>query len=184
MKKTILDRYAKTDDGRFAIDITTGRVSDLYNNFDKTTPYAKKELDEDLVNYLIESAREIGNEEFVVRFHFNEYADDEYRNRVTTSVHNYFSYMKELEGRILSQLLHNSLVYLVVGIAILFLSVWANSVFPVGNSVLARVSAEGLTVAAWVSLWQGVAAFLINWRPYQDRIHLYKGLSGVPVLFE
>ena len=184
MKRTILDRYAKTDDGRLAIDITTGRVSDLYNNFDKTTPYAKKELEEDLVNYLIESAREIGDEKFVVRFHFNEYADDEYRTRVTTSVHNYFSYLKELEGRTLRQLLRNSLVYLVVGIAILFLSVWANSVFPVEKSVLAKVSAEGLTVAAWVSLWQGVAAFLINWRPYKGRIHLYKGLSGVPVLFE
>lgn len=184
MKKTILERYAKTDDGRFAIDITTDRVSDLYNNFDKTTPFAKKELDEDLVTYLIESAREIDDREFVVRFHFNEYADDEYRKRVTTSVHNYFSYLKELEGRTLSQLLRNSLVYLVVGLLILFLSVWVNTVFPAGNSVLAKVFAEGLTVAAWVSLWQGVAAFLINWQPYRNRIHLYKDLSGVPVLFD
>jgi len=184
MKRSILDRYARTDDGRIAVDITTSRVSDLYNNFDKTTPYAKKELDEDLVNYLIDSAREIGDEEFVVRFHFNEFADDVYRARVTASVHNYFSYLKELEGRTLKQLLRNSLVYLVVGMAILSLSVWANTVFPVGNSVLAKVFAEGLTVAAWVSLWQGVAAFLINWRPYRNRIHLYQGLSGTPVLFD
>ena len=184
MKKSFLDRYAKTNDGRFAIDITTGRVSDLYNNFDKTTPYAKKELDEDLVNYLIDSAREIGDEEFAVRFHFNEPAGDENRNRVITSVHNYFSYLKELESRTLYQLLRNSLIYLVVGIAILFLSVWVNTVFPVANSVVTRVFAEGLTVAAWVSLWQGVAAFLINWWPYRNRIRLYKQLSAVAVLFD
>jgi hypothetical protein len=184
MKKPILDRYAKMNDGRVAIDITTNRVADLYDNFDKSTPYAKKELDEDLANYLIDSVHEIGNEAFVVRFHFNEPADDERRNRVITSVHNYFSYLKELETRTLYQLLRNSLIYLVVGIAILFLSVWANTVLPVGNSVLARVFAEGLTVAAWVSLWQAVAAFLINWLPYRSRIRLYSRLAGASVLFD
>jgi len=184
MKRSILDRYAKTDDGRIAVDITTSRVSDLYNNFDKTTPYTKKELDEDLAYYLVDSAREIGDEPFVIRFHFNEPADDEHKNRVVTSLHNYFSYLEELESRTLGQLLRNSLIYLVVGVSILFLSVWVNTVFPVGNSVLAKVFAEGLTVAAWVSLWQGVAAFLINWWPYRHRIKLYKNLSGVTVLFD
>ena len=72
MKKPILDRYARTADGSLAIDISTNRAADLYNNFDKTTPFAKKELDADLVEYLIDSVQEIEPDDYVIRFHFPE----------------------------------------------------------------------------------------------------------------
>lgn len=55
--KNIIQRYQQLPDGHYAIDITAVKVSDLYNDFDKHAPYARKELDQDLVEYISEYAR-------------------------------------------------------------------------------------------------------------------------------
>ncbi len=48
MPKRIVDRYEHTVDGIVIIDVAARRVEDLYEDFDKTAPYHKKDLDEDL----------------------------------------------------------------------------------------------------------------------------------------
>jgi hypothetical protein len=183
MKKGILDRYPRSADGRVIVDITTTRVADLYNNFDKSAAYAKKELDENLAEYLIDSVREIGDEAFVVRFHFAEPADIQLQSRVQTSLHNYFLYLKELETRALLQMLRTAFIFLVVGVTILFLSVWVHSLILDEKSVVASVFAEGLTIAAWISLWEAVAAVLVNWRPHRRQIKLCERIASAAILF-
>lgn len=183
MKKTILDRYPREADGSVAIDISTTRVADLYNNLDRTTPYARKELDPDLADYLTDCVREIGGEPFLVRFHFAEAPSDELKERIVTSLHNYFRYLRELEARALGQLLQNSAIYLAMGAVILFLAVWVNARIEGDASVLAHVFAEGLTVAAWVALWQGVAILLIGWVPHRRRIALFARVAQARVEF-
>jgi hypothetical protein len=184
MKKVILGRYPRLSDGRLIVDVTTTRVADLYNNFDKSAAYAKKELDENLVEYLIESVREIGDEAFAVRFHFAEPATTQLQSRIQTSLHNYFLYLKELETRALLQMLRTAFIFLVVGITILFFSVWVHNLILDEKSVVASVFAEGLTIAAWVSLWEAVAAVLINWRPHRRRIKLCERIARATIFFE
>ena len=36
---------------------------------------------------------------------------------------------------------------------------------------------EGLTVAAWVSLWEALATFLIKWMPIRKRLLLYERIA-------
>jgi hypothetical protein len=76
-----------------------------------------------------------------------------------------------------------SLIFLVIGLAILFLSVWVNQQITDQASVVARVFAEGLTVAAWVSLWEALATFLINWTPYSRQIIMYDRIARAPIAF-
>jgi len=122
MKKNILDRYSYTDDGKVIVDITADKIEYLYNDFDKHTPYIKKELDQGLVDYLLDCVREIGNEEFLVKFRFSESVDSELQSRVQTSIHNYFLYLNDLEFREMKQMLRTALILLLAGIAILTLS--------------------------------------------------------------
>lgn len=183
MKKRILDRYARTADKKLIIDIAAGKVEDLYNNFDKHTPYMKKELDQDLVEYLGECVSEIGNEDFVIQFRFTAAADIRLMARVEASIHNYFLYLKELELRELAKMARTSLILLSLGIAILFLSVWINQKIAGNGNVVAQVFAQGLTVAAWVSLWNALATFLINWTPHRRQIKRYERISKAPILF-
>jgi len=183
MKMGILERYTRTEDGRYIIDIHAGKVSDLYDEFDKHAPYVRKELDPHLVEYITDSAKDLGGEAFTICFHLQETADEALQERITTSINSYFMYLKTIELNEWARVMRTSLIFLVIGIAILFLSVWVNERLALQATVLTKVFAQGLTVAAWVSLWEALATFLIHWKPYRQQIKLYERIAGAPVLF-
>jgi hypothetical protein len=183
MEKDILERYARSSDGVVIIDIAANRIEELYNDYDKSAPYLKKDLEQDLVDYLVDSVREVGKEKFAIRFSIAGTVDPAPMSRVKMSIQKYFFYLKELERRELKRMFRTSLILFVIGIAILTLSVWMNRMFETDETVVIRVFAEGLTVAAWVSLWESLATFLINWAPHRRRIRLYERIAEAPVLF-
>ena len=183
MKKNILNRYARTTDKKLIIDIAAEKVESLYNDLDKYAPYRKKELDQDLVDYLIDSASEIGNEDFVIQFHLTTLADSKLTSRVKTSIHNYFLYLIDLEFRKLTKMARSSSIFFAIGIVILSLSVWINQEIAGHETVIANVFAEGLNVAAWVSLWHAIANMLINWTPHRQQIKMYHRVAKAPILF-
>ncbi len=186
MAKRILDRYEQTSDGLVIVDVAARRVEDLYEDFDKTAPYHKKDLDEDLAYYLTECAREIGRADFVIRFMFECYPSEEFMLRVRTSVHKFFIYQRELELGAMSKMLRNTTTLLVIGIIILGLSLWVNHLFAVNGtpSFLNTVFAEGLTIMAWVSIWEALATFLLNGPQHIFLIKLYRKIAEAPVQFQ
>jgi len=183
MRKRILERYSRTNDGEVVIDIAAARIADLYDDFDKHAPYLKKELDQGLVEYIIDSVREIGSEPFLVQVSLAAPVDEPAVCRVQTSLHNYFLYLKELEARELRRLMRTSLVLFVVGAAILTASVWVNARPSVREVVLGKVIAEGLTIAAWVALWEALAMFLVNWAPHRRLVRMYDRIAKADVRF-
>jgi len=183
-KRRILERYAHTDDGRVVIDIAAARIADLYDDFDKHASYLKKELDPELADYIIDSVREIGRESFLVQISLAAPMDSSAVCRVQTSLHNYFLYLRELEAREMRRLLRTSMILLVVGAALLTASVWLNSLPAVREVVLGSVIAEGLTIAAWVSLWEALAMFLVNWAPHRRLIRMYERIAKADVRFQ
>ncbi|WP_372797266.1 hypothetical protein [Pontiella sp.] len=162
MKKHILDRYRRDESGRLVIDIAAEKVSDLYDDFDKHAPFVKKELDYDLVEYLIDSAREIGRESFGICFIFASPVDRELEQRLCKSVRNYFSYLLETNRREIMQTLRSSVILLALGLAMLAVSIYLNLTFHLDDAVVEGVMAEGLVIAAWVSVWEGLALLLMN----------------------
>ena len=79
--------------------------------------------------------------------------------------------------------MRTSLIFFFIGIVILFVSIWVNEQLAKDATVLSKVFATGLTVAAWVSLWEALATFIINWTPYSRKIKLYERIANVPVHF-
>ena len=184
MKKNILERYPKTSAGQYIIDINAGKVNDLYNDFDKQMPYVRKELDQDLEEYITDSAKDLNHQEFVIRLNLIELPEEEMKQRITTSIISYYLYLKSIELNELSRVMRTSLIYFLLGVAILFLSVWVNEQISPDATVITKVFAEGLTVAAWVSLWEAIATFIVNWTPYTRKIKLYERIANAPVLFQ
>ena len=184
--KRIVDRYEHTDDGLLIVDVAARRVEDLYEDFDKTAPYHKKDLDEDLAYYLTECVREIGRVDFVIRFMFECYPSEEFMLRVRTSVHKFFIYQRELELGAMNKMLRTATTLLVIGIIILGLSLWINHLFAVNgtSSFLNTFFAEGLTIVAWVSMWEALATCLLNWPQHIVLIRLYRKIAEAPVQFQ
>jgi hypothetical protein len=181
MRHAVLSRYEHSDDGSVIIDVAASRVEDLYNNFDRNAPYIRRDLDQDLVEYLIGCAREVGQMPFLIRFSLAQSPDEDSLARVRRSVKGYFDYRAEIETQQITQMLRKAAVLFLVGLAILFLSVSVNQWLGAQRTVVANVFAEGLTVAAWVSLWEALATILVEWFPHRRAIGLYRRLANAPL---
>lgn len=183
MKRDVLNRYDRGSDGSILIDVAADRVEDLYSDFDRSAPYIRRDLDQDLVDYLIDCARELENEPFTISFTLANPPDEAGLSRIRGSVNNFFLYLVEVEQLKVRQMVRRSLVLFCIGVAILFVSVWVNRWLGQDRTVVAYVFAEGLIVAAWVALWESLATFVIEWFPRLRNIKLYRRLSAVEPVF-
>ena len=184
LKQTVLDRYEQTTDGKRVIDVAAQQVEALYNNYDRNAPYIRRDLDQELVEYLIEAAQEIHPEPFVIQFTLTQPPDESQQSRILGSINAYFLYLIEIEQRKLVGMFHRSAILFCIGAFILFFAISANQTLDKDSSVLAQVFAEGLTIAAWVSLWEALAVFLIEWFPHHKKIRLYQKLAHAAVSFK
>jgi hypothetical protein len=144
----------------------------------------KKDLEPEFVDYLIACAREIGKNDFVIRINLPSRPTDETATRVTNSIPGYFMYLKQHERASMMRVLRTSIIFLVIGLAILAASVWAHQMFVRGESLISKVLAEGMTIAAWVSIWEALASFLIQWPPRRKELKLYEKLAEAPIGFQ
>lgn len=183
MKHSILTRYEQDEDGNVIIDVSSRQVEDLYNNFDRDAPYIRRDLDQDFADYLTECARELGVSPFIIRLTLLEPPDEHRCSRIRRSLYAYFNYLADTEIEKIFQMFRRSAILLGVGVGILFLSVWLNEALGPERSVTANVFAEGLTVAAWVSLWEALAIFLIEWFPHRKSVVLYRQLATTALVF-
>ncbi|MCJ7764723.1 MAG: hypothetical protein MUP09_02160 [Thiovulaceae bacterium] len=183
MKKEILERYAHSDSGEVIIDISAEKVEDLYNDFDKYAPYVKKELDQELVDYIIASVKEIGDAPFMIRFRLTAPLEAALESRLQSSISSYFRYLKELEIDELKGMLRRSFYLFLLGLAFITASIWVNTLYAEHMTVLQKVFAEGLTVAGWVSFWKALSTFLIDWMPHRNKIRMYERIAATSLHF-
>ena len=183
MKKEILERYERMQSGEIIIDISAQKIEDLYEDFDKKSHFLKKDLNQDLVEYIIDSVNEIEKENFVIRFNLEKKAQSDSISRINNSVNKFFMYMRELESRKMKDMVRTSIILLLIGLLIAALSLVLNQGEMVDKSIVAGVVAEGLTVAAWVSLWEALATFLIKWMPHKKKISLYERIANSKIFF-
>jgi hypothetical protein len=183
MKKMILGRYELTDNDQVIIDVSIRTVEDLYNNFDRTAPYMKKDLDQEFVDYIIDCVREIGGNDFVIRVTLSRKPDEVIMDRVRRSIDTFFHYLQEIERRALDAMFRRSFKLFGIGLALLALAIAAARQFSSGEGVLTKVFAQGLTIAAWVSLWEAIANLFVEWHPHSKNIRLYEQVVKAPVIF-
>lgn len=184
MKKSLLTRYERDERGRVIIDVSATRTEDLYSNFDRNAPYIRRDLDQHLVDYLIECIDEIGRAPFVIRFNLEQAPSEEQVARIRRSVPGYFAYLRDSERHKVGRMTRTSLVLMIMGLGLFAAAVWIGGRFGDDRSVLQTVVAEGVTVAAWVALWEALAKFVIEWPSHRERLAVFQGLATADLLFQ
>ncbi len=179
----MLSRYEKDGQGNIILDVSARRVEDLYNDFDKSAPYIRRDLDQDLADYLIDCARELARVQFTIRFTLADIPDEPKSLRIKRSLNTYFLYLAETEIQKILQMFRRSSILFAIGLGILFAAVSLYRMLGPERSVTANVFAEGLTIAAWVSLWEALAIFLVEWFPHRKNVVLYRRLANAPIIF-
>ena len=60
VKRDVLDRYEQAASGGYIIDVAAINVEALYDDFDRSAPYVRRDLDQDLVDERLCSAAVFG----------------------------------------------------------------------------------------------------------------------------
>lgn len=178
---SVLSRYPRTGDGRLVIDISVARMADLYNIFDRTAPLASKDLNQGLVEYLLESVREIGKADFIVRIRFQSDYPPEMLAGIRQSIGNFFRYLEALQHRRKRRALYLSVLLAVFGGALFAVSGMVDKL--AAGSFAGGILSEGIIVAAWVALWEAVATFLIRFPGDRRQRGLYRRLAAAEIEF-
>ena len=184
MKQDIFSRYEPHSHRKLAIDVSVGRVEELFEDFDSAASYVKKDLDQDFVDYLIESVREIGSYDFVIRINLPMHVQEKHRKRVRKSIKSYFRYLELLEQRKLRKMLWKSALLFCFGMFLLALSMTLKGNTEHLRGVMQELIIEGLTVAAWVSLWSAFARLIFDLGSIIVDIRIYRRIATREVVFK
>lgn len=184
MKDDIFSRYESHSSKRLAIDVSVGKVEELFEDFDSAASYVKKDLDQDFVDYLIESVREIGSYDFVIRINLPSQVQEKHRKRVRKSIKNYFRYLELLERQKLQKMLWRSFLLFCLGMLLLTLSLILKGNMEQLSSMMQELLIEGLTVAAWVSLWSAFASLIFELAGIITDIRIYRKIASREVVFK
>lgn len=183
MRRDILGRYEHDAAGNSVIDVAAARVEDLYNNFDKSAPYSRRDLDGDLADYLVGCARELGNARFLIRFTLATPPGGQRLSGIRSSLESYFLYRAEIETQNRHRMIRRSAILLAMGVSILAVTAWLNRGDAPGRSIVINVLGEGLLIVAWISLWEALATFLVEWFPHRRNVLLYRRIARAPFVF-
>lgn len=181
MRKEILERYATLPDGRFVIDIATSQVDDLFEDFEKMAPFHKKDLQPDLAEYLAGCAREIGHHDFMIRLSFSSLPDRDAGERIVHSIREYFRYRVMVQHADMGRMSRRSAMLLLLGIVLLVAVIKLGGLLPPEPTLMETLFYEGLTIVAWIAIWESVAGFFTGWFPAYSRKRIYSRLSGSEV---
>ena len=181
-KQTILDRYEINAKNQVVIDVSIKSVESLYHDFDKTAPYHRKELDEEFVNYISKCVTEIGKSPFIIQLSLEKLPDENLESRIRKSINGHYVYLSEVERRSMRNVFHRSMILFIVGFILLALAIIATRKASAGG-VVEEVFAQGLTIAAWVSLWEALVNVFLDWLPHHNRIKLYNKIMAAEIFF-
>ena len=184
MKEDIFSRYESHSGRRLAIDVSIGRIGELFEDFDSAASYVKKDLDQDFVEYLIECVREIGGYDFVIRINLPVIVQERHRKRVRKSIKSYFRYLELLERRKLRKMLWRSFLLLCLGMFLLSISMTFRVSTEHFSGVIQELLVEGLTIAAWVSLWAAFASLIFELASIISDIRIYRRIASREVVFK
>jgi hypothetical protein len=182
-RKRLLERYATAEDGRIAVDVSVPGVEHLYNDFDRASPFVKKDLADEFADYLADSAREIGRHGFVIRINLERLPDETIMERVRRSTGNFFRYLAERERVARRKMFRTFALLASAGFFLLGLDLWLNRAFAGRSGVIGGVFLEGLTIAAWVAIWEALAILLVHWAAHNRDIRTYGRLANAAIEF-
>ena len=141
-------------------------------------PFRERDLDDDAVEYIVSSVREL-KEQRDVRLSLYFETLGEFENNpgdIARAIHQFFRYEADMKRRSLREAFRHGLFSLVIGLALFTLFVWtahspdASAKLPLGEAMFY----EGIHLLGWVSMWTPISFFLYEWWPIADELAVLK----------
>jgi hypothetical protein len=179
-----MERYRREGE-TYCIDIRFHDFNQLYDNRDPA-PFRERDLDEDLVKYLMISMDEIPRGQpikIVLQGSFME-SDLKAKEDFVEAFHQFFHHEVWAIENELKQLLRLGRTSLFFGMTFLIICVLLATNLIGNKTFLQNVFNEGLIIMGWVAIWRPINIFLYEWWPHLGKRQVYKYLSKVKIEFK
>lgn len=174
------------ENNKFTIEINADSLEQLFDKRDPN-PYRRKDLDDDVVEYIVSSALEIGRKKLgKLRVVTSDNIDNDIVNTMTIAIKDFFLYRSEITIKKVSSTLSVGFKTLLIGLAFLSFSIFVSASLGslVPDDFLGHFIEEGLLLIGWVSMWKPVNIFLYEWWPLIDTKNLFLKLTEIEIEFE
>jgi len=156
----------------------------LFNSMDPA-PFHQRDLDPDVVEYIVEWAQELAPNvplELVVTIE-QKVAPEHSAGLVSDAVHTSFQRRALAKRRALKKLLREGRISLVIGIAFLAAAIFVSDYLGglISNENYAWLVQESVVIGGWVALWHPLNIFLYDWWPLRAERRLFERLGEMQV---
>ena len=162
LKKELKKIYAfEGTESRFFIDVQLEDYRDAYSEWD-FSPFINRDLDEDLIDFLLECSYEIPRKYPVtIRLHILHQTYDALREgRSLQGMKNFFVYqMRKIRNKKL-RVYKDILTYLIIGIVLLLAGFYSHRILEENMAI--TVLSEGLFIGGWVMMWEMFSAWFFD----------------------
>lgn len=179
-----MGRYRQKN-GKYCIDVNFHDFKQLYDGRDPS-PFYERDLDEDLIRYLVMSCEEIGTDRSIkiVLTESGQSEKAKQREDFKQALHHFFEHEVRATENELKHLYRQGRTSLFFALVFLVVCVFL-AVKIIGNaSVITQAISEGLIITGWVALWKPINIFLYEGWPYNRKKRVYQILSHIEVEFQ
>jgi hypothetical protein len=179
-------RY-KVVDGKLCIEVRIKVAQQLFDSRDPA-PFRDRDLDDDFVEYVVDSARELPRSapiKLVIYVDAPE-AKDLPKKSICDAIYNFFDYQAERQRLDLKSFMSRAQVFLAIGLVILALCLAVSQNIAGVNSLGSfNLLREGVIIFGWVSIWKPIELILYDWYPLYEKLRFYRRLlaADIDVLF-
>jgi hypothetical protein len=166
----------------YEVRVDLDQYRDVYSEWDYA-PMINRDLDEDLIEFLLEGSYEIGlsKKMKIVFFIPKNLEDQEKEKKSVEGMRHYFDYqMRRVKGQVLRKL-KISLIFLIIGFAFLILA-GLSKLYSHGDFFSVSLS-EGLYIGAWVALWEIFSIWFFQISDLRRKIKHFKRLNNIEIKY-
>ncbi len=163
MKTKELKKLYQFDEerGKFILDVQLEDYRDAYSEWD-FSPFINRDLDEDLMEYLLQCSFEIPLKyEIVIKFYIlNQTVNESREKRSITGIYNFFQYQIRRLNFQRNGILKRIISFALLGSVLLMSGAYFGD--HIERSLITGVLVEGLFIGGWVMLWEMFSAWLFD----------------------
>lgn len=183
MKKPLEKIYEKDEaTNSFIISVAIENYGDIFNDLDPA-PFRKRDLDQDLRDYLEESSSDIPLKyDIILQFNVSvEVKDKNKEEKSKSGLKTYFSFVKDLYGKKIRKSYKKSGVHFFASLILLSLSYLLRTTM--NASLFFTILVEGITIGGWVFLWEAISTFAFRNREVRVNYRHYKRFADTSIRF-
>ena len=181
-ERKILERYEK-ENNQYIIQISTNAFRDLFNKYDRTSSFIKRDLDYDLAEYLFESASDLDGREFYICLNlYAEQQSDVLEEKVNKGIDSYFEYEAHKIEKRRRQVVKKIILHILLAVICIFISYTLDKVLTT-DSFLYVLFVESIVIAAWVLMWPVFSDFIYELLDIKQTIKIYRKLVNAELKF-